>query len=170
MDKKKHVLFYSNLCQFSQETLRTISKKNIRDMFVNICIDNPKFKTSIPNFVDRVPLILTTENEIVIDDNIEIFLNILTHGNARDELVPYSALEMSSNKLSDGFSYIDSNGSEEFGWSHNYVRLDAEMPMINPPENTTYDKNDRKQGMQLESLLHERDRDLDMIFSKQQRM
>lgn len=171
METQKHLLFYSNLCQYSQDTLRTISKKNIRNLFMTICIDNPKFQSSIPAFVDRVPFILTNNQEIVIDDNIQLFLEIISKQTTKDELTPYSTLEMGS-KLSDGFSYITDgeNAPDTFGWSHNFVRLDAEIPMINPPIDTSQEKGNKRSNVHFESLLQERDRDLDMIFQKQQRV
>lgn len=171
---EKHILFYSNLCNFSQETIQTIYKKNLRDRFMNVCIENPKFQNSLPPFVDRVPMILTANQEIVVDhngqNNIDMFINMLSSvssGQSQQQpssasekedadLTPFSALEMGS-KLSDGFSYI-SDEQDQFGWSHNFVRIGGEQQMINPSTDTaTTEKNKMKEAM-YENYIQERNR------------
>lgn len=186
MDVQKHILFYSNLCQFSQDVIQTIYKKNVRDRFINVCIENPKFQKSLPPFVDRVPMILTADKQLVVDEdgrsNIEFFISLLAgsaeqhqtqhqpqHQQQSQDLTPFSALEMGS-KMSDGFSYIEeSDTGDQFGWSHNYVRIGSEEAMINPvTESKSIDKIKVKESM-FENYLQERNR-FDDTHYKPQRM
>ena len=184
----KHILFYSNLCQFSQDAIQLIYKKNVRDQFLNICIENPKYQQSLPPFVDRVPLILTADKQIVVDENgrnnIEFFISLLGGAGSQQQqpsqqqqqpaadekdMTPFSALEMGS-KFSDGFSYIsEGEAGDPFGWSHNYVRIGGDDSLINPVnEGKAIDKIKIKDSM-YESYIADRSR-FDDTHYKQPRM
>ena len=71
----KHALFFSNYCEFSKEVIRDLTKKNIRSLFVLICIDENR--KNIPSCVDRVPLVITSSQAVFIEDDIPKFITML---------------------------------------------------------------------------------------------
>ena len=69
MSSPEYILFFSNLCNFSKEVLSTITRKNIRNAFILICVDTV---TNLPPFVDRVPFIINKQTrDMYVDDNID---------------------------------------------------------------------------------------------------
>lgn len=149
----KHVLFYSNFCEFSKEVIRDMTKKDLRSKFVLICIDDKKHP--LPDVVDRVPMIISNTRSVFIEDDIGNFLNLLRQieqqgniNNSRqgqsgqpqnqnpapnqhtpptsavvDGITPYS--DEMSNTYSDNFSFI---GSEDVGKVGNANTQNIEFP------------------------------------------
>ena len=68
----KHVLFYSQFCQFSNEALRVITRNNLRPAFVMVCVDHGR--AQLPDFVDRVPMVLTADRRLLADEALQAFL------------------------------------------------------------------------------------------------
>lgn len=62
---RKDLLFYSINCSYSKKIIELLVKNNIRDQFVLVCVDNKAL--TIPKFVNRVPMVLTTFKEIYAD-------------------------------------------------------------------------------------------------------
>jgi len=78
MSKGKDALFYSNFCEFSKNVLVLIQKRDCRDNFILICVDQPHIKAQLPGDVSHVPMIITkTKHKISGDD---IFKYIETFG------------------------------------------------------------------------------------------
>ena len=66
-NKKKHLLFYSNLCNYSQEVYNKITKYNIKENFYLINISANKFK--IPDNIKSVPTLLLNDKQTILTDN-----------------------------------------------------------------------------------------------------
>lgn len=70
---RKHVLFFSNYCDFCRAVLATIAKRGMRADFVTVCVDQDR--RNLPAFVDRVPLVLTAgDRRVLADDALMRFL------------------------------------------------------------------------------------------------
>lgn len=117
----KNVLFYSNYCNFSKEVLGDIIKRNIRDLFVLVCVDQNRY--TLPPFVDRVPLIVTPQKEIITDESLSKYIEELhkQHGNAEIEAFTVSTSRMSM--FSDPYSFIDDNITSNSSHGTAYVFL-----------------------------------------------
>lgn len=69
----KHLLFYSNYCGHCKDLLTEIVKRGIRPKFLLICVE----KHRVPPIVDRVPFIMTSDKKIVLENNINMFIQSL---------------------------------------------------------------------------------------------
>ena len=69
-NQSKHVLFYSNRCQFSHEVCGSAAAR--RDLFTLVCVDHRMGK--LPSFVDRVPMVLTSDGKVLADDAVHAFV------------------------------------------------------------------------------------------------
>lgn len=50
-------------------------KKNLRHLFVLVCVDNKRITGQLPDFVDRVPLVFTVDHRILTDDAVGSFID-----------------------------------------------------------------------------------------------
>ena len=88
----KSVLFYSQYCEFCNEVLRLITKKNLRAMFAMVCVDQNRYQ--IPRFIDRVPMILTPDKRLLSDGDVFAYLEA-AEGPSTDPLAADRAIGMS---------------------------------------------------------------------------
>jgi hypothetical protein len=126
MQNSKDVFFYSNYCDFSKDVTNIITKYNLRDMFMYVCVDNKKY--NIPTFIDRVPSILKKTGEVYTDEELYKYLekrNKLT--NIQDEISPMISVYGNS-FYSTNFSSIDGNDTSID--NPNYLSLGREQHMI----------------------------------------
>lgn len=175
MSSGKHILFYSNYCQYSKQVLTVIAKKNIRSLFLLVCVDGNKF--NIPAFVNRVPMIFTAQQKLYADDGVMMFLDDLENMIARSigaggsggdaynqksvqhEVSAYYAPDMDG-AISDSFSYIDDSctGNQQ----HQFVFIGNDPRIETPKEtmstvNSSTDKN--PMDMMLEQMIAARNSD-----------
>jgi hypothetical protein len=116
----KHVLFYSKHCEYSLEAMSIINVNGLRSRFYLVNVED--FASSLPPFVTSVPLIFNKAHEILVDDDLFLYLNSLIpvqkrpaavqkqqqaqdaddeeENTAEDELNPYQFGD-------DNFSFID---------------------------------------------------------------
>lgn len=145
--KGKHILFYSNFCQFSKEVVSIITKKNIRHLFLLVCVDGQRY--NIPPFVNRVPMIFTTQKQLYADQGVVAFLediemSMAATTTARDtaaaggfDVSAYYAPDMDGT-ITDSFSYI---GGEE---SHHQFAFVGNQPRIETPSEDVYQAHGMK--------------------------
>jgi hypothetical protein len=69
----KHVLFYSKFCQYSTDVIQVLTRKDLRARFVMVCVDGNRHQ--IPHFVDRVPVVLTSDKRLLTDEAVFEFVN-----------------------------------------------------------------------------------------------
>jgi hypothetical protein len=152
----KNILFYSNYCQHSKEVLGLLTKKNMTDQFTFVCVDNTTLK--LPNFVQSVPLICTTNREILGDTDVFNYLNQFQEQTT--DIEPF-ALFCSTNSISDKYSFIGEGGTDvastsslEDG-SHAFVYVNHSDQKINCPKESEGDtKFDQKS---FEAYMAQRD-------------
>lgn len=166
--KTKDLLFYSNYCNYCKSLLSLLIKKNVRDQFLLICVD--KKELSIPNFVDRVPLILTSKKEIYIDDALQRYIDKKTQETIEADVMPFM---FSGGINSSQYTYITSDGSSydesvnfkgDMIQANNFVLLGTDNLIPTPVDKEAESKTNNKfdQSM-LEQYLNMRKMDDDHI-------
>ena len=131
---EKNILFYSNLCQYSMDVVNEITKRDVRNDFVFVCIDTNRHK--LPPFVVQVPMIVTPSKEIVTDDAIHQTINNIYMAKMETQQVdvsPYSQLDMNS-KFSDNFAYIGDENSENANAEHTFAFVSQDFRINAPVE------------------------------------
>lgn len=156
---KKHILFYSNFCQYSKDVLGTITKKNLDNEFVKVCVDTNRFK--LPPFVDRVPLVCTKSKSILTDNDISAFLDQLS--DVSEGVEPFTDFYKAGN-ISDSFSFIDDNPDDRLTNGFLVIGQDTE---IQTPDEPSF--NAKINDKSLEYLMSQRDTD-EKIYAPQRRM
>jgi hypothetical protein len=97
----KHILFFSNFCNYSKDLISMITKKNLSKHFSFVCIENTKIQ--IPRFVDRVPTILSSDGQLIVDEHLNEFVETLWKQIFNEEdVAPFSL-----GGISDSYSFID---------------------------------------------------------------
>jgi hypothetical protein len=72
----KDILFYSNLDDYSNKIVQTLSTKNEKDNFIYICVDDPNIQ--LPTFLTVVPTIyLVKEQKVLMDEKVQEFIDDL---------------------------------------------------------------------------------------------
>lgn len=134
MNSQKDILFFSNFCKFSKDVINTITKHNLRDSFMFVCVDNKKY--NIPEFIDRVPSILKKNGEVYTDEQLQGYLEMkYKMSNTIEEINPMFSMYGSS-MYSANFSTIDGNDNSSIMDNPNFVSLGHEQHMIHVSQDT----------------------------------
>jgi hypothetical protein len=160
MGSKKDILFYSNFCEYSNEVLNTIIRKNASDEFMLVCIDTNKFK--LPSFVDRVPLVFTKQGAVISDESILSYINEL-YPSITHEIMPFSL--QGGQDYTNPFSFIDDNDGSALGGAKGYTLLDQDSSIMMRPEaapasNSEEAKKSKFDSSVFDKLVASRDNDL----------
>jgi hypothetical protein len=142
----KDIIFYSNFCTFSKDVINRISKTPINDNMVYICVDDRNIK--LPPFVQSVPTIyLTKEKKIIVDDNIDSWIQ------SKTQTAKISNAEIDS--YQNGFGGFSSNFSnigneEDNSFSSNFTYLDQSYKIETPTEGSSGKRDIGKSYEELE--------------------
>jgi hypothetical protein len=128
---------------------------------MNVCVDNRNLK--LPNFVDRVPLIYTTNKKLIADEDI---MNYIKSKIESYSLQPYSLTGMTAGGLSESFSFL--NNEEEYSAARNFIFIGSEQRINAPDENEHGKGGGRDNAKDLERYLADRDTDIKKIFGNGQ--
>lgn len=158
---QKDIIFYSNYCDFCKEVLTVLVKNNLNEQFMNVCVDNKNLK--LPSFVDRVPLVYTTNKKLVADEEIMKYIQSKI---SACTLQPFALMGMSCGGLSESFSFL--NQDEDETASRNFIYIGSEQKINAPDENDKGFSKDNEKV--LESYLAERDMDLKKMFGNRPQM
>jgi hypothetical protein len=153
------IIFYSNYCKFSQDLIKYITKQDLKNMFVFVCVDKNKHK--IPNQVDRVPaLFLAREKRILFED--DIFKCI------EQSVQSINPMEQPSSSFSDNFAFVENDAMQpnQLVDSKMFARFGEEQ-RIYTPEDDSGNKNDNEQT--LERFNAQRDNDITSVFGDRRR-
>jgi len=115
MAQSKDILFYSNFCEFSKSVLVLIQKKDCRENYVLVCVDNPQVKSKLPKEVDHVPMIITKTKHVISGDNIIKYVDTFSSLNSAKSQQPLSGVSNETNQMS--LSSHDSFGPEPAAFS-----------------------------------------------------
>lgn len=170
---EKHVLFYSNYCQFSKEVLNIIVRKNIRAAFVYVCVDDNKYK--LPAYVDRVPVIVSSSKNMYTDDDVMLFLDTVTHndggGGSHPGKVKEDDLQTALYKgqlFSDMYSFIESEYQTDPQLNLGYSMIDSITRIETPPEgNQNKGRGSGIDTSSMDRLIENRDMDIKRILGIQ---
>lgn len=146
----KNILFFSNHCNYSIETLSKLKKNELLKNIIQVCIDNNDIQ--IPSFIQVVPtLYLTKEKSIITDDDIETWINEKIKLNNK-ELDAYYSGNFSSN-----FSTLENQNDTSL--SSNFTYLDQDISIKTDSEDSV-----RQTKKDLNSIEHERQLDIKNIY------
>lgn len=146
------ILFISNKCEYCRELLTMIN--NMENMKVEIqVVDIRNMGGKIPNFIDRVPLLLNqNEGKVIHDEDLFEFVK-----SNEKTVEPFMINEM--NGLSDRYSFM-----EDKQLDHGYVFLDRGEPLITNNENVS---EETSKILNYDRYMEQRDEDIKNIFKNQ---
>lgn len=142
----KDIFYFSEKCMYCKKAFELIKKDgNDKYFFVNV-----EHEENVPNTIDRVPTIVSSENrKIYMDD--ELFFYLMRKIN----IEPFMVHEMGGT-ISDRYSYIDNSGVT---LDHAYQFLDKDNRINTPSE------SDTKKILSYDQYVAQRDNDLKIINS-----
>lgn len=169
----KTLIFYSNYCQYSKNLIEEITKANIRDEFLLVCIDSNNY--NIPKFVTKVPMIFSkTENRIYVEDEIVQYINNVANSKKNSStnnqnVEYYSQVEMDS-KFSDNFSFLNDENqkrsfvflNEDDTFNDNIIKQSAQLKDDN--------QNNKLDSSAIEKYMMKRDSDFNNAMQTMQTM
>ena len=145
----KNLFFYSKHCPHSRKVLKILNEEKLGHNLVRICIDSTNIR--IPSFIRSVPTVYLSKNkQILTDDNLEKWLNILRKKQENKKLSPYC---MANSSFSESFSFLD--GGDQVP-NFNFSDYESKNAQINTPVMNTSKKGLSKQ---YEKLLEGRQRE-----------
>ena len=163
----KHLLFFSNLCEHSNEIYQQILKYNLKEDFYLIDVSLKKFK--IQSNITSVPsIILSDKKTIIKDDELKEFINNL---NKKNEIVvePYY---LNGGLLSDNFSSLieeDNNGSC-INKGFEYINDINKLLLVNDSSKNIKDKKENKGLMSnMDTIQQDRNKDIQSILNRKPR-
>ncbi len=154
---QKHILFFSNFCQFSNDVCKKIEKLNIKNNFIMINISQKKYK--IPSMITTVPTILLNDKKTILqEDKIDKFLDEV-YNKLNKNIDPFT----NTSGISNNFAFLDDNSNKSmlsmFGSTKN------DFHIITPPE----DGNDPNSGSitdRMNNMQQNRNMDIQKFFKK----
>lgn len=155
MDVKRDIVFYSNHCNFSRQVLQIINEQHLKERFLVVCIDNKNLK--LPPFVDRVPLVYTTQKKLYADENLMNYIKSYIQSNT---LQPYALVGTNTSSYTDNYSFLSESEAQLGDSSRNFNILGFEQPIYAPKEDEGQKNNS------LEKYMAERDADIQKIMGR----
>lgn len=154
-----YILFFSNFCNYSKDVVGVITRKNIRNAFVFVCVDTVR---PIPPFVTCVPLITSRTNKAMYVD--EQIMELLDH--IAKSMYPPTQIE-AMNSMS-AFSADNTESEfESFGQDNgNFSMLDMDHFRINTINEDEEVKCKRADSSQLEQFIAQRDSDVKRVSDR----
>lgn len=112
----KDLLFYSNYCDYSKEIIALITKKNLKNTLLVVCIDHGKY--NIPSCITCVPSLLT-----VTGQNRRVY----TENGLREYLEEKAKALYPQEQSTQTFSWERNNYSESYSFVDNDVNNNGHM-------------------------------------------
>ena len=154
---QKHILFFSNFCQFSNEVCKKIEKLNIKNSFIMINISQKKYK--IPSMITTVPTILLNDKRTILqEDKIDKFLDEV-YSKLNKNIDPFT----NTSGISNNFSFLDDDSNKSM--SSMFGSTKEEFRIVTPPE----DGNDANSGSitdRMNNMQQSRNLDIQKFFKK----
>ncbi len=154
---QKHILFFSNFCQFSNDVCKKIEKLNIKNNFIMINISQKKYK--IPSMITTVPTILLNDKRTILqEDKIDKFLDEV-YSKLNKNIDPFTT----TTGISNNFSFLDDDSNKSM--SSMFGSTKDEFRIVTPPE----DGNDANSGSitdRMNNMQQNRNMDIQKFFKK----
>lgn len=193
------ILYYSNFCEHSKALLQSIGKspeitKDVHFISIDkrvqkqgktyIILENGQ-ELVMPDNISRVPaLLLLNDNYRIIYGNEivnffkprqEVVRQVATNNNMEPQAFAiggggYGALSDSYSFLDMGPEELSAKGNGGTRQMHNFVSLDYADSIQTPTDDNDYKAPKIDQEVTVESLMQQREQDLQGTFSNQQRM
>ena len=158
MDRVDNILFYSEHCPHCRSIIDLILKRNIKEQFLFVCVD--QHRTKIPPQIDRVPaLIMKDEGKpyILFEDDIIRYIG----EPPREETINIEPVDQSVSAYSENFSFLEDDGGPSTG-SKNFALFGQEQKIYTPDED---DENGKIGGDGvLDRFMNQRAQDVSSIF------
>lgn len=156
----KHLLFYSNYCNFSNEIYQTIIKYNLKDEFHLLNISKAKY--NIPNIITSVPtLLLNDKKTIYKNKELEQFIQEIYKKKSENDVLP-------SSDYTQHFSSVYSSWDETNNINDNYNQfglINDNNNIITPEEDTSSNNlNDSSLSEKMNTYQENRNLDIQNIF------
>lgn len=154
------ILFFSNYCAYSKEVLTVITRKNIRNAFVLICIDSVQ---NIPPFVDRVPLIVDKHSkQMFADEDIAKILEIVA-----SQMYPPVSIEAMPSSFMGGPTNFETDYENPLGGAEdNFNMLDMDNFRIQCTNEGEEVKVKKADSSLLEQYIAQRDADIKIVADR----
>lgn len=150
----KHLLFFSNFCQYSNDIYKRIDKYNLKDKFLMINISENKYK--IPNIIKSVPTILLNDKRTVIKDGeLDRFIENLNK-NSNKDIAPFMNTSMSE------FSFLDEKKNDAIGGLFGSTK--ENFRINTPPEDSS--GNSQSITDRMNSMQENRNLEIQNFFKK----
>lgn len=104
--KLKPVLFYSKFCAYSNDIVQLLQRLDLIDKFVLVSVDSTSSAQQLPKFVDRVPLIVTENQKVIVNDAVESFVRMYD-GVTTDPV----AADYAVSSASGGYNFLSEQGA-----------------------------------------------------------
>lgn len=147
---RKDILFFSSFCEYCNDIINLMIKKNIKQNFMMVCVDNKKY--SIPSFVDRVPILFTKNDEVISDDTIINYIESLYPTETID-ILPYS---LQQTNYSNQFSFLEETHDLQ---NKGYTMLGYDQKITAPVETDDSSNKSKFDSSMLDKYLQSRDMD-----------
>jgi hypothetical protein len=150
----KHLLFFSNFCQYSNDIYKRIDKYNLKDKFLMINISENKYK--IPNIIKSVPTILLNDKRTIIKDGeLDKFIENLNK-NSNKDIAPFMNTSISE------FSFLDENQNDAIGGLFGSTK--ENFRINTPPEDSS--GNSQSITDRMNSMQENRNLEIQNFFKK----
>ena len=128
---QKHLLFYSNLCEHSNEIYKKILKYNLKGNFYLVDISLNKFK--IPSNITSVPTILLNDKKTILkDDELKNFIDSLN----KEKEIDVQPYYLNGSSLSDNFSLLnEEDNKNSINKGFEYINEMNKMLIVNDNDN-----------------------------------
>lgn len=151
---KKHLLFFSNFCQYSNDIYKRIDKYNLKDKFLMINISENKYK--IPNIIKSVPTILLNDKRTIIKDGeLDKFIENLNK-NSNKDIAPFMNTSISE------FSFLDEKQNDAIGGLFGSTK--ENFRINTPPEDSS--GNSQSITDRMNSMQENRNLEIQHFFKK----
>ena len=129
----KDLFFYSKFCNHCKDVINIITKGNVRELFIFVCVDDNRFR--IPEFVTHVPTIVTKSRSVVSDDMVIDYID-------RYIKTSSSSLPISPYQIEAGYSscytFLTENGYDNEGKmseeKNSYIMIGDDHKIYTPKE------------------------------------
>lgn len=160
MQIAKDLLFFSNFCDYSKDVINFITKKNIREKFMFVCVDNRSL--ALPPFVDRVPMLMTVNKQVLCEDEMMSYIELLCPA-AEVELKPFALVSGGGSKymFTDTFGSLEEERVTDRTQRFTFLGDNPDITMFPSAKSESSEKGKAKfDSSVLEKYMAERDNDI----------
>ena len=147
----RHVLFISRKCSYCDDLLTMM--KGMEDLKIEVSVVDVHEMSSIPKFVDRVPMLLVDDNKVIHDEELFTFIK-----QNEKSVEPFMINEMQG--LSDTYSFMDDTELD-----HVFSFLDKHNSLITNTGGSKQEENNKI--INYDKYIEDRDTEIQGILKQQ---